>query len=147
MNKILTLLNIPPLIELSLGQSLGFTVLKKLSLSRSICSRMFPKGSSIFGFVQPGRLSVSKNNLWSVRPRSRQTSLEPSRNRPRSWLLGLWQSDSSSYWLISQLSRLLLDVRWLTLTQGTLWRHIVACERCARKYQNVWDKIYFNFQF
>ena len=45
---ILTLLNIPPLIELSFGQSRGFTVLKKLSLSRSICSRIFPKGSSIF---------------------------------------------------------------------------------------------------
>ena len=50
-NKILTLLNIPPLTELSLGQSLGLTVLKKLSLSRSICSLMFPNGLSIFGFV------------------------------------------------------------------------------------------------
>ena len=65
-----------------------------------------------------------------------QTSLEPSRNRPRSSLLGLWQSDSASYWLISQLSRLRLDVAWLTLAQGTLWRHFVACERCAKNYLN-----------
>jgi len=41
------MLNIPPLLlPPSLGHSLG-TVLKNWSLSRSICSRMFSKGSSM----------------------------------------------------------------------------------------------------
>ena len=82
---ILTLLNSPPLSELSLGQSRGFTVLKKLSRSRSICSRIFPKGSSIF------KLGISDYPSCVVRvchEQSIQTSLEPSRNRPRSSLLG-----------------------------------------------------------
>ena len=137
----LTLLNIPPLLRLSLGQSLG-AALKNWSLSLSICSLMFSKGSaSMLLCITPSLsgcllLYMDTNAVLNLSP-NLWTSLEHSRNSAHHWLTVICTGlccYEASHWSADTL----LHSDWMRddsfCAEGSLWRHDgnIACARCSK---------------
>ena len=153
----LTLLNIPPLLRLSLGQSLG-AALKNWSLSLSICSLMFSKGSaSMLLCITPSLsgcllLYMDTNAVLNLSP-NLWTSLEHSRNSAHHWLtvictgLGCYEA---SHWSADTL----LHSDWMRddsfCAEGSLWRHDgnIACARCSKityfRSKLLWTRLKVN---